>query len=220
MTKIFFTSLFNRSNKKTIPNLVSGFTLVETMVAVLILTLTIVSLMTVVANSLFAARYAGNEITASYLLQEAVDYIRNDRDTSVFLQSGDTGGLGGPWEIFIAKYSNCTAAKNLTGGCYLDIANASVGVLPEFTSTDNRKFYYHPEAEAGSYYNYDSAPNPNNLNPTDQNKKVVVTNFSRQILVEKNVLYPDELNVTVTVSWRNGGLDKSRSLSTTLMRWQ
>ncbi len=197
-----------------------GFTLVETMVAVLILTLTIVSLMTVVANSLFAARYAGDEITASYLLQEAVDYIRNDRDTSVFLQSGETGGVGGPWDIFIAKYSNCTVEKNLIGGCYLDVVNANGGELLEFYDTNDRELYYHPEGENGSYYNYDSTPNYSNPNPTDPKEKVVMTDFTRQILAVPNTLNPDEFNVTVTVSWKNGGLDKSRSLSTTLMRWQ
>src|ERR1035437_640976 len=98
-----------------------GFTLVETMFAIYILTFTIVGLMTVVANSLFAARYAKDEITANYLLQEAVDYIRNDRDSTVFLGSG-SGTTTNNWNNFFGKYSSCSDPN----GCYFDILN---GVL-------------------------------------------------------------------------------------------
>ena len=64
-----------------------GFTLIETMFAVIIMAFSITIFMNVVANTLFSARYAKNEITANYLAQEAIDYIRNDRDSIVFLRS-------------------------------------------------------------------------------------------------------------------------------------
>jgi len=61
-----------------------GFTLVEAMFAIFILTFVIVQLMTVVSSSLYSARYAKQEIIMNFLIQEALDGIRNDRDSSVF----------------------------------------------------------------------------------------------------------------------------------------
>lgn len=184
----------------------SGFTLVETMVAVLILTITIVSLMTVVANSLFAARYARDEITASYLLQEAIDYIRNDRDSSVFLQTGVD--VVAPWNAFVAKYALCNATANEYYGCYIDVSSGigqAAGATLSACPTTECALYYDAAATNGVFYNYNSTG--------------VKTSFKRQILVVPNVAN-DGIDVTVTVSWKNGGLTKTRSLTTTLMNWQ
>ena len=92
-----------------------GFTLVEALTAIFILTFVIVGLMTVVSSSLFAARYARDEVTANYLLQEVIDYVRNDRDTSVFLET-NPGGLDTAWSEFYAKYTDC-----VTNGCTIDV---------------------------------------------------------------------------------------------------
>ena len=67
----------NKNNKKT------GFTLVETLIAIFIFTLSIVALFALIGDSLFSAQYAKYDITAQYLAGEALDYIRNDRDTIV-----------------------------------------------------------------------------------------------------------------------------------------
>jgi type II secretory pathway pseudopilin PulG len=174
-----------------------GFTLVETMFAVLILTFAIVNMMTVVADSLFEARYARDEITVNYLLQEAIDYIRNDRDTTIFLENGNT------WDYFLAKYNNCSAPS----GCTID-ALKDVTVNPQQCFNNNCPYlYYDKNATSGTFYNYDSSNG-------------VRTNFQRSIIVTKNATNPDEIDITATVDWYNGGLPVSRSLTTSLMKWQ
>jgi type II secretory pathway pseudopilin PulG len=184
--------MINKSKKNN-----KGFTLVETMFAVLILTFTIVGMMTVVANSLFAARYARDEITVNYLLQEAIDYIRNDRDTTIFLENGNT------WDTFLAKYSNCSTSS----GCTIDVLK-DVPVNPQQCFNNNCQYlYYDKNATSGTFYNYDSSNG-------------VKTNFQRKIVVTRNVANPDEIDITVTVDWYNGGLPVSRSLTTSLMKWQ
>lgn len=65
----------NNSMKKQ-----QGFTLIETLIAVFILTLTIGGLLTLAANGYFSVRYARNQIVANNLLQESLEYIRNSRD--------------------------------------------------------------------------------------------------------------------------------------------
>ena len=49
-----------------------GFTLIETLVAVSLLTVAIVAPMTLTARSLSAAYYARDQITAFHLAQEAI----------------------------------------------------------------------------------------------------------------------------------------------------
>lgn len=184
--------------------MVGGFTLVETMFAVFILTFTIVGLMTVVANSLFAARYARDEITASYLLQEVVDYVRNDRDTTVFL-----GAVAGPttWANFLTKYNNCS-----NDGCYFDVLNPNGSVeIKRCLSSGCPFLYYDAKADTTPFYVNDDGNGMSDM---------LKTNFQRKILVTQSSENSDEIDVAVTVYWKNGGLTKSRSLTTSLLKWQ
>lgn len=185
-----------------------GFTLVETMFAVLILTFTISVMMTVVANSLFAARYARDEITANYLLQEVIDYIRNDRDTTVFLGNGI-------WDNFYITYSNCSN----TDGCYFDVLNNSTPKVCDFQPSSNGSkcpfLYYDAGADTTPFYTNDDKL----YNFDGGGLPKVKTNFQRKIIVKQNA-NPDEIDVTVTVDWKNGSLDRKRELKTSFMNWQ
>jgi prepilin-type N-terminal cleavage/methylation domain-containing protein len=66
----------------TMRNQQSGFTLVETLIAIFILALTIGALLTLTAGGFFSIRYAKNDIVASNLLQESLEFIRNSRDSA------------------------------------------------------------------------------------------------------------------------------------------
>ena len=92
-----------------------GFTLVETMVAVFILAIALTALLNLTARSLFSARYARNEITANYLMQEVVDYIRNQRDTTAFLKTD------GSWQEFLTLFGDPGGLCFSDDGCYFDV---------------------------------------------------------------------------------------------------
>lgn len=187
-------------NFKKKSNLVSGFTLIETMVAVFILSISIVSLMNVVASSLFAARYARDEITANYLLQEVVDYIRNDRD-SLMLSENTSEKL---WESFWGKYKICDISNS--NGCYIDVLSSTE---PQPCYSSDCGDLYYDDNSSTSFYTH------------DENKPgVIKSKFNREILIENNNSNNDEFDVTVTVSWKNGGLNKSRTLKTSLLNWR
>ena len=178
-----------------------GFTLVETMFAVYILTFTIVGLMAVVSSSLFAARYARDEITVNYLLQEVVDYVRNDRDTTVFLENGKT------WDDFYNKYSNCSTGT----GCYFDVlTNADT---PKRCAVDGCPvLYYDASADNTPFYVEDTG--------LGMSASMLKTSFKRKIQIVQNSTNPDEIDVTVTIDWKNGSMNKTRTLQTSLMNWQ
>jgi len=74
-----------------------GFTLVETLVAIAIFTASILAVMAVLANSISDTNYAKKKITAAYLAQEGIEYVRKMRDTFV-LTNNQTG-----WADFIAN---------------------------------------------------------------------------------------------------------------------
>lgn len=74
----------------------SGFTLVETLVAISIFTMSVLGLMSVLASGLSDTSYAKQKMTATYLAQEGIEYARNLRDNAVI----PSGGLAG-WASFI-----------------------------------------------------------------------------------------------------------------------
>lgn len=180
-----------------------GFTLIETMVSIFILTTALVSMLSLTTSSLFASKYANNEITASYLLQEAVDYIRNDRDSIAFQQADYEGG---GWSNFIAKYNNCFSLD----GCYIEVAktssNINTCILPLTWGTSHcRVLKYDASASSDShnFYNYISTKD---------------SNFKRTIKMDQGP-NADEIYITVTLEWLNGNTVRSRSLRSSLLNW-
>lgn len=185
-----------------------GFTIVEALVAVFILTISISAMLTLTASSITAARYANNEITGNYLSQEAVDSIRNSRDTIVFQEEV---AAGGGWQSFIDRYGYTTNSKCFSSnGCYLkidifnpsdkggtDIAECPGGSCPQLN---------YDSYAASTFYNY--------------NNTGVPSNFSRKVTMQVSPLNPDEIEVTSVVSWLNGSSPKSNTLKIYLLNWQ
>ena len=76
-----------------------AFTLVETLIAIAIFTISITALMSVLGSGISNTNYAKTKMTATYLAQEGIENIRNMRDTYILDQSG--------WNGFKSKFSNC-----------------------------------------------------------------------------------------------------------------
>lgn len=77
-----FTSILKRKH------LVCGFTLVETLVAISIFTVSVLALMVILGQGVSDTGYAKKKMTATYLAQEGIEYIRNMRDTSALSSVG------------------------------------------------------------------------------------------------------------------------------------
>jgi hypothetical protein len=72
----FFKFKFNRVGK----NKTSGLTMVETLVAISILTIAVIGPLGIIAQALHTSYYTRDQMTAYYLAQEAIEYVRNLRD--------------------------------------------------------------------------------------------------------------------------------------------
>lgn len=69
-----------------------GFTLIETLVAILIFSVALISLMTIASRGIAATAVAQQETMAHYLAQEGLEVVRNIRDTNILIaQAWDTG---------------------------------------------------------------------------------------------------------------------------------
>lgn len=88
-----------------------AFTLVESMVAISILSLAVTGPLLIAQKGLGSAIYARDQITAFYLAQEAVEYVRNVRDSNRITDSAD----------WLAHLSECRGGKS----CVIDAGYSS-----------------------------------------------------------------------------------------------
>jgi len=84
----------------------SGFTLIETLTAVTILSFSIVSLLVVTSQGVANANLAKNKFIATYLSSESVEILRNMRDSR-------------GWIEFLVEIEPCDITQNLNG-CIVD----------------------------------------------------------------------------------------------------
>ncbi|OGG47941.1 hypothetical protein A2761_00975 [Candidatus Kaiserbacteria bacterium RIFCSPHIGHO2_01_FULL_51_33] len=77
----------------------SGFTLVEMLVAIMVLSLAVAGPLTVVSKGISNTAYARDQITAVFLAQEGMEAVRNLRDSN--------GLAGAPW---LQQFDSCAAA--------------------------------------------------------------------------------------------------------------
>jgi len=200
-------------------NLNGGFTLVEALFAIFILTFVVTSLMTVVSSSLYSARYAKQEIIMNFLIQEALDGIRNDRDNEVFLNQED-------WEVFVGKYANtCLEDK----GCQIEIGVDGVeGIEPCGGYDSCGGIYLNENLEADVPYSHDAVGEN-----TFMRRYIVATEKKQELLGYSYVKEEEtidvssdslpELEIEVTVIWQpssNSLLKKERSTKMTLLDWR
>lgn len=100
-----------------------GFTLVETLVSISIFTMSILGLLSILASGITNTTYAKQKMTADYLAQEGIEYIRNMRDTAVLY---DVQGAQQGWNTFKA------ALPTTSSNTFYPINNSD---FPGFTRT-------------------------------------------------------------------------------------
>jgi len=88
-----------------------GFTLVETLVAISIFTVSILGMMAVLSGSISDTRFAKQKLTATYLAQEGIEYIRNMRDTLVLYDTDPSNPAQHGWDAFRTKMNSCRAGN-------------------------------------------------------------------------------------------------------------
>ena len=179
-SRFWHCSDVNRSGQSLMPKFTTGFTLVESLVAVSILMLSILATFTAAQNSIHSSILAKDQTTAFYLIQEAMEYIRNIRDENA-LQSISSVSSGGPIINWLTGLSNqasdpCYFGKTCRVDSPAKVATACSG---DFGSCS----VLNQDSTSGLFgYTSGSA-----------------TNFKREIQFQS--LGASQIKVTILVSW-------------------
>lgn len=178
----------------------SGFSLVETLVAITILLIIIVGPMTIISSASNSTSFASEQVIAFFLAQEGAELAQKARDDLVlkgFLPSTHPDYISNPWTNFSSQ-SGTFATCFTTNGCGLEIRDDAVGsIATPITCTGTNCRLYYNSSGARSRYTHTSSGNQQ----TAFTRKVTFTNINSR-----------EIAVVSTVEWLSGSSRRVQSV--------
>ncbi|MES2225088.1 MAG: prepilin-type N-terminal cleavage/methylation domain-containing protein [Patescibacteria group bacterium] len=177
-----------------------GFTLIETLIAIFILTLSIGGLLTLAAGGYYSVRYSRNQITANNLLQESLEYVRNSRDTAFQTNAG--------WNAWIGQFESNGCMT--TSGCMVDPYTTNIEHVLRCNGACDALLFF-PDA---GFYGYGTGAYPSAFRSSTA---AVKTNYIRTVTMKKTST--DQAVFTVKVQWLNGSNIKSATQSELITSW-
>lgn len=116
-----------------------AFTLIETLVAVSILLMALVGPLTIAAQSLRSAYYARDQVTAFYLAQEGIEYVRAVRDQNyIGNQSWLTGISECQGALCTVDFPNFTHQVCPNNICSPVLVSSTGGLFNQTTGTASK----------------------------------------------------------------------------------
>jgi type II secretory pathway pseudopilin PulG len=170
---------FQKTKTFSKPKFTTGFTLVESLVAISILMVAIVTPMTIAQKGLGSANYSKDQMTASFLAQDALEFIKNKRDEIGVTYDVSIPGDPPDWlgEINIG-------CKSPSLGCDVDTIDGS------YVTTNPKLNIYRNNAGEFFYYGHKG------VGLVSEPSK-----FARNVKIEK--INNDEASIVVTVKWQS-----------------
>lgn len=185
----FLKFKFNKGGK----NKSSGLTMVETLVAISILTIAVIGPLGIIAQALHTSYYTRDQMTAYYLAQEAVEYVRNLRDTkSIYITKqyiDNSEAVLDHWQGGISLFDDLTVALPTSGDSH-----------PAYSLIRNGNSYSFVNYEPDAYLKISDGVygNTTGLSPVD-------SIFKRQIYFKKTDSSSDQaFTMVVNVYWKTG----------------
>ena len=175
----------------------------ETLVAIAILSISILSTFTAVQSALQASLFARDQITAFYLIQESMESIRNIRDENALanIASLAAGGGGVSWLHNISESSGdpCYFGKT----CIIDSPN----IINPPTN--------HMLACSGAFGTCPVMREDTASGLFGYNSSWPATKFKREIQIQPMAGTSDEIVVVVRVSWSSKTIQIQETLFNT-----
>jgi prepilin-type N-terminal cleavage/methylation domain-containing protein len=180
-----------------------GFTLLETLVAVMILATAVAGPLSIASRALNNSLVAKDQITAFYLAQDGLEYVRFARDSNSLKGADWLAGTGGTSAGI--DLTPCASAA----GCYVDSTMAVVGFGDVPTACDSGL------GCPALYYDNDNSRYTYNSGGTNVSQTV----FTRQIVL--NSISATEQQLTVSVLWLDvGNVLRRVNLYENIFKWQ
>ncbi|MCR4274956.1 MAG: hypothetical protein NUW02_02825 [Candidatus Campbellbacteria bacterium] len=168
----------------------TGFTFVETIVAIAVLIVSVVAPLSLAAQGLRAARIARDQIVANYLAQEGVEFLRFKRDSGAITGTGD-------WLSVFPE--GCFSPSS----CTVDIPQNTITKCEGVNETVCPALQFD---DATGKYGYENG--------------WVDTKFTRTVSLSYGEDRDREISATITVSWNDVLVNRSFVLHEELFNWQ
>lgn len=179
----------------------SGFSLVETLVAITILLLVIIGPLSISSSTARSTAFASEQVTAFFLAQEGLELAQKGRDELV-LERLSSNGAADPWSKFqkdSGRLENAPFRFCYANGCGLSIDNAgrvTIKRLGSGANSGSNLYLSTSPATTRARYLYDTSGSPT-LDPT-----LTLTLYSRSIKFDR--VSANEVSVVSTVTWQSG----------------
>ena len=186
------TAPYNHPNTKKSGG---GFTLLETLIAIFVITVGLIGGMSAIVQTLRLSSYSSSKLTAAYLAQEGIEIVRNIRDTN-WLEAETASNY---WDegLFACSIGCIVDYKHSYGLSFID------PVLPSFFpgNPNTDKFL---NIDSDGFYSY-AAGAP--------------TKFKRLVIIHA-ATESQKLEVAVRVTWSAWGKFYSFSVQENLYDWR
>lgn len=187
-----------------------GFSIVETIVAIAILAVAIVGPLSLAQRGLNASLYARDQVTAFYLAQEAIEYVRNVRDNN------NLNNLSGK-NTWLQSLENCTGKS-----CGVDVNLGTTIVCDVVPADPTRCLLVFNSGVPGNlgtglYGDFGLRMLGGSLPSGWQ-----ATSFTRTLQIIPFQIGSDQnaaADLAVKVSWRSGLIQRSLTLNEKIFNW-
>lgn len=179
-----------------------GFTLIESLVAVTILMIALVGPVSVMHRTYSAAYIAKDKLTASYLAQEGVEYVRAERDNAYL---ANQSALDRGWSVFLSRVAACSSDD---GSITCSYSPTDLTTQLKWCNHDTPTPFFRSCAifKPGDIYDQDVTVNSER------------TAFARKISISQ--IPPSEVKVVSSVTWVDHGTTYDVTITDHLTQWQ
>lgn len=195
-----------------------GFTLVETLVSTMIITVVILGPMTVASNASMYARITKDTLIATYLAQEAIELLHHQQDsvyirciqgtTSTCTPTGEETPQQLAWSLFKARLGSnvqgpsCFASDNPSGCSYdfIDMSTNQDQSPTKYVSTASECDTLSIETSSKLYVCTGARGTGGGYMVTQFSRSVSVTSIPTYSAGDAE--YHDDLRVTVTITFK------------------
>lgn len=186
-----------------------AFTLIETLIAITILTLAVAGPSFIASRAIIAAETARDQLTALYLAQESVEYVRMMRDNQYLAayRESESNISEEAWDELLSNQSLGKCVMSNEGGnnrfCTLDTTPGAIQPLDDCPG--NTRDHCAPLYVDGLYAQRETGESAE-------------TPFTRTVQVTE--VSPDEIKIVSTVSWTFRQVPYSVTVSDQLTAWK